>query len=1153
MKNRELFLKDPLDPKNRLVNQGVAEVVDPRTEQEIRTLRYELETFVCEGQYARGIERILDAYLTHLDREEQPAVWVSGFYGSGKSHLVKMLRFLWTDYRFPDGATARGIAQSPEDIRAQLRELSTQGKRLGGLHAAGGKLGSGAGDSIRLALLGIVFRSAGLPEDYAAARFVLFLKKNGYFDAVRSYVERAGRKFEKELADLYVSPVLARALLEVDRTFAPDEKGVRAQIRAQFPRPTEISDAEMIAVLEDVLAPNGEFPCTLIVLDEVQQFIGDSSDRAYKLQEVAEACSKHFGARILFVGTGQTAITGTPQLQKLQARFRISVELSDADVDTVIRRIVLAKKPDKEPANREVLEKCSGEISRHLSGTKLASRPEDKDVMVADYPLLPVRRRFWEQAMRAIDPSGTKAELRNQLINVFEAVKAIAEKPLGTVVPADFLYDENKTQMVQTGVLLREFQEMIDRLNDGTEEGRLKSRLCALCFLIGKFPREPESVDTGLRATPETLADLLVEDLTAGSVELRKQIPKLLEELVEEGKLIAVDGEYRLQTRESAAWESEYRNRLAHIRNDAATLASERAELLRTRVGEALKGLWIPHGESKVRRKIELYFGQDPPPTDGSTIPVWIRDGWNDDEKSVLADARATGTESPLVIAFLPRWNSESLKKLIASARAARETLNAKGTPSTPEGIEAHKAMETRLKEAELKRDDLVDEILEHARVILAGGAEKTGKGLEEKVREAAEDALKRLYPRFDDADHTGWPTVYERARKGDSNALEAVGYSGDPEDYVVCKEIRTFVAGGKKGSEIRKRFMGPPYGWDKDVVDGALVVLVGSGHLQARQNGKALAQKDLNHSNIGVVDFRLESTTITVQQRLELRKLFQAAGVSAKPNEEAEAARRFLEDMKGCAKSAGGEPPLPAPPSPAKLDELSSLVGNEQLLALYEAREELKQWAQDWQERARRIEERLPRWETLQRLYEHARSLPVAADVGPQIEALQENRTLLSDPDPVEPLIKELAQALREALQNRRSEYAGLYEQKKGELEQHESWKGLGPEEQAEILNRHGLSGVPEIAVGTEKELLESLEEISLEEWSTRRDALPERFKKALEEAQKRLEPEALPVILPSPPATLHSDEELRAWLEEVERKLREALKKGPVIVRWE
>ncbi len=64
--------------------------------------------------------------------------------------------------------------------------------------------------------------------------------------------------------------------------------------------------------------------------------------------------------------------------------------------------------------------------------------------------------------MRAVDPTGTKAELRNQLTNVFEAVRTTAEKRLGTVVPADFLYDHNKTQMVQTGALLREIQEVIE-------------------------------------------------------------------------------------------------------------------------------------------------------------------------------------------------------------------------------------------------------------------------------------------------------------------------------------------------------------------------------------------------------------------------------------------------------------------------------------------------------------------------------------------------------------------------------------------------------------------------------------------------------------------------------------------------------------------
>ncbi len=1145
MKNRDVFLKDPIE--NRLVNQGVAEVVDPGSEQELRTLRHELETFVCEGQYARGLDRILSTYLGSLDREEQPAVWVSGFYGSGKSHLVKMLRFLWTDFVFPDGATARGIVHLPSELEASLRELFTQGKRLGGLHAAGGKLGSGAGESVRLALLGIVFRSAGLPTDYAAARFVLFLRKNGFLDSVRSAVEKAERNFASELNDLYVSPVLAKALLAADPGFASSEREVRAQIKAHFKRPADVSDDEMAAAIEEALAPDGKLPCTLVVLDEVQQYIGGSTDRAYRIQEVAEACSKRFGARILFVGTGQTAIVGTPQLQKLQARFKLPVELSDADVDTVVRKIVLAKKPDKVAAVSQLLQQCSGEISRHLTSTKLASRHEDQDILVPDYPLLPVRRRFWELAMRAVDPTGTKAELRNQLTNVFEAVRATAEKPLGTVVSADFLYDQNKTQMVQTGSLLREIQEAIELLDNGSSAGRLAARLCALCFLIGKLPRDA-GVDAGIRATPDTLADLLVEDLSAGSAELRKQIPAALKKLVEAGTLMPVGEDYRLQTRESATWEGEYRNRLARVENNEATLASERAELLRMRAGDTLKGLKLPHGQSKVQRKIEIHFGQEPPATGGPHVPVWVRDGWNDDEKSVLADARADGAESPLVTVFLPQRQPEDLKKSLAGAKASRETLHAKGRPTTAEGIDAYTAMETRRRMAEQQRDLLLDEILAGARVLLGGGAETTGASLLEKTRDATQDAIQRLYPRFDDGDDPRWGKVVERARGGAADALEAVGHSGSPEDHKVCKEVLAIVTGGKKGREIRKHCTAPPFGWPQDAVDGALIVLVGGGHLRVTQDGKVLSQKQLDQRNLGVADFRLESAIVTVLQRLALRKLFQEVDIQTQPTEEASAAREFLVELKRLAQASGGEPPLPAPPTPPLLAELAALAGNEQLIALFKAREELSGWITDWSRIARRIAKRLPRWQALERLAARATALPVAADVAPQIDALRTNRGLLLDPDPVAPLVGKLRQALREALQAARAAYVDLHEEAMSRLSATEVWKRLTPEQQAEILGRHVIAGVPEIRVGNELELLASLTEIPLDSWATRRDALPQRFARALEEAAKLLEPKAVRVTLPS--ATLRDEEELRTWLAQADARIRGQLRKGPVIV---
>ena len=147
LKNRELFVEDPLT--KTIPNDGVTKVVTPRTPQEWDVLRYELQNFVCEGEYRLGLERILSTYLKNLNRAEQPAAWVSGFYGSGKSHLVRVLEYLWHDVVFPDGASARGLTQLPHEITDLLAELSTVGKRGGGLWSAAG----GGCDRVRVCLL----------------------------------------------------------------------------------------------------------------------------------------------------------------------------------------------------------------------------------------------------------------------------------------------------------------------------------------------------------------------------------------------------------------------------------------------------------------------------------------------------------------------------------------------------------------------------------------------------------------------------------------------------------------------------------------------------------------------------------------------------------------------------------------------------------------------------------------------------------------------------------------------------------------------------------------------------------------------------------------------------------------------------------------
>ena len=279
MENRELFLIDPVDLK--IPNDGVTTIYNPTKKEDWDVVEYELKSFVCEGEYYHGLERILSTFLSYLDKPKQPAVWVSGFYGSGKSHLVRVLQYLWSDVELPSGAKARSLVNLPNEIEDYLKELTTRGKQGGGLWAAAGKLTASQDESVRLGLLGILFQCAGLPEKYHLARFVIWLRQKGYYSAVSNYVELQGDHFDEELVNLYVSMSIADGLLQAYPTFANTPADARKQLMAQFPEKDDISDDEFLNTLEDVLEfqqqTPGKLPLTLIVFDELQQFLGDDS------------------------------------------------------------------------------------------------------------------------------------------------------------------------------------------------------------------------------------------------------------------------------------------------------------------------------------------------------------------------------------------------------------------------------------------------------------------------------------------------------------------------------------------------------------------------------------------------------------------------------------------------------------------------------------------------------------------------------------------------------------------------------------------------------------------------------------------------------------------------------------------------------------
>ena len=322
--------------------------------------------------------------------------------------------------------------------------------------------------------------------------------------------------------------------------------------------------------------------------------------------------------------------------------------------------------------------------------------------------------------LRSVDSAGAAEQLRTQLRIVHDTVREVGDKPVGTVAPADGIYWQIEAEMLQSGVLLRDVATVIRQLDDGTEDGKLRSRLCSLIFMISQLPTEGPLV-TGVRATADTLADLVVDDLTAGSAPLRQQGPIVLQTLVDDGTLILVGDEYRLQNRESAEWETDYRNRQSRILADEVRLASERATFLREALARAMKDLTFLQGASKAPRKHEMYLGPEGPPPKVTSVPVWVQDGWSASEKSVREEAQQAGVESPTVFVFLRRFEADELRQTIARLGAADETVKTRAIPQIGAGIEARAAMESRAARDQQRLRTLLDNIVKNARVYQGG------------------------------------------------------------------------------------------------------------------------------------------------------------------------------------------------------------------------------------------------------------------------------------------------------------------------------------------------------------------------------------------------------------------------------------------------
>ena len=341
MKLNEIFLKD--------VTRSIEGVVKA---DDADHLGIEVEEYVFTNDAAKGVAPLLEEYTNYTNAN---GVWISGFFGSGKSHLLKMLAHLLGDVEgqaFARDKVAESFLAKTDDamLIASLKKAASIPAKslLFNIDQKATLIAKDQTDALLKVFVKVFDESRGyFGNDGAVARFEEDLDKRGQYDAFKAAFART--------AGIDWSQGREQTALEghnIDKAFAEVNGEANPGIIAQYQKSYAVSIEDFATSVKawiDTQEPG--FRLNFFV-DEVGQFIADDVKLMLNLQTIAESLNTKCKGRSWVFVTSQEdmdKVIGDRTRQqgndfsKIQARFSTKVKLTSQDVEEVISKRLLEK------------------------------------------------------------------------------------------------------------------------------------------------------------------------------------------------------------------------------------------------------------------------------------------------------------------------------------------------------------------------------------------------------------------------------------------------------------------------------------------------------------------------------------------------------------------------------------------------------------------------------------------------------------------------------------------------------------------------------------------------------------------------------------------------------------------------------------------
>jgi hypothetical protein len=551
MKISELFLK----PINRPIN-GVVKA----DQMDAASVWQELEEYVVTKQISEYLRKFFDAYLAAIDRPHDAAitdrmgVWVSGFFGSGKSHFIKILSYLLENIEAhnPDTGERRNAAQFFDHQKIKDAMLladiqrAVQGTADVILFNIDAKADSKTDrDAILQVFLRVFNEKLGFSGDAPhIADMERHLLAKGAFETFKAaFAASNGSTWGKErdavdfLRDDVVA-ALATALKMTTESAGQWFDSARYNYR--------INIEGFAKVVKDYLATRAANHKVIFLVDEVGQFIGTNSQLMLSLQTITEQLGVQCKGRAWVIVTsqadidaaiGDTNLVRSQDFSKIQGRFHTRLSLASSNTDEVISERLLFKKESAHVLLRDAFASKSDVINNQLSfvGNSVSLRGyKDAAEFVATYPFAPYQFTLLQKIFESIRKVGATGKHLSQgersLLDAFQAAAVSnANKGADVLIP---LYDfYSSIESFIDGAAKRS----IDQAPENLGLQPYDSQLLKAMFLIRYIPDI-------VKPTIDNLATLCIDQIDADKLALKRKIQESLARL-EQQRLVSRNGD----------------------------------------------------------------------------------------------------------------------------------------------------------------------------------------------------------------------------------------------------------------------------------------------------------------------------------------------------------------------------------------------------------------------------------------------------------------------------------------------------------------------------------------------------------------------------------------------------------------------------------